>query len=193
MKELLHFIMILAVASCKKDSVEINQPSPAPIVIKASGGQDTMMAAQPAPIAERRYNPNAGGTGNGNGGGQNSGTTEWQVIEVNGTWNVTYDTSVCGFLIMKWDDQNRPADTDSLKVSDYGLEVVPRPSYCAGEAVCLTNLFWTKYGMTCAIRSEQEYDIRFGWAKYDNTNKVCTKYFSEWVHVYTGVAIEKCK
>ena len=195
MEKILHFIMILAVASCKKDTIETSAVStPTPVVIKASGGQDKMEPTVPAFVAERKYNPNAGGNSNGNGNYPNNNNPEWQVIEVSQTWNVTWDTSVCGFLIMKWDDV-KPATTnmlDSVYISDYGVQPEPIPTTCGGAGVCLTNLFWTKYGMTCAIKAEQQYSIRFGYARYDNVNHICTKYFSEWVHITTGVSIEKC-
>ena len=194
MKALVYFHILLCLVACKKDTMPSVEPQQ-PKVIKASGGQDRMIEPVQSSTHERKFNPNAGGNGNGNGNGnQNNDTTAWVINEHVQNWNVTWDTSVCGFFIMRWDDV-KPATTnmlDSVYITDYGIGVEPISPTCAGVAVCLTNLFWTKYNSSCAVKASSTYQIRAAWSRYDNVNKVCDKYFSEWVTVTTGQRLDQC-
>lgn len=197
--------MFLALAGCKKETNPLE-----PKVIPASGGQDVMPTdgtdvvridpkAPQFTSAERKFNGNGNSGTNGNGNGNNTNqnvdtTSVWVINEHVQNWNVTWDTSVCGFFIMRW-DAVKPATTnmlDPVYISDYGIAVDPMPSNCGSVAICLTNLFWTKYGSTCAVTPNSTLRIRVGWARYDNVNKVCDKYFSEWVTVRTGQRIDQC-
>lgn len=197
--------MFLALAGCKKETNPLE-----PKVIPASGGQDVMPTdgtdvvridpkAPQFTSAERKFNGNGNSGTNSNGNGNNTNqnvdtTSVWVINEHVQNWNVTWDTSVCGFFIMRW-DAVKPATTnmlDPVYISDYGIAVDPMPSNCGSVAICLTNLFWTKYGSTCAVTPNSTLRIRVGWARYDNVNKVCDKYFSEWVTVRTGQRIDQC-
>lgn len=196
MKNLIYLFLILALAGCKKESTPVQ-----PKVIPASGGQDVIptdgtdvVKLDPKAVeftsAERR-----GGNGNGNNPNNTGSTSTWVINEHVENWNVKWDTSVCGFFIMRW-DAVKPATTnmlDSVYITDYGIGVEPISPTCAGVAVCLTNLFWTKYNSSCAVKSSSTYTIRAAWSRYDNVNKVCDKYFSEWVTVTTGVQYQDCQ
>jgi hypothetical protein len=191
MKRLAYLILLLATVACKK---EVQETTPS-VQTQVVDGTDVVKvdpkAVEFTSTDRRRFN----GNGNGNGGQNTDTTSNWTVNIIEGDWDVTWDTSVCGFLIMRWDDV-KPATTtlsDSIYISNYGLEVDPIPSTCPGVAVCLTNLFWTKYGTTCAIKPSSTYRIRIGWARYDKTREVCDKYFSEWVDVTTGILYQDCK
>jgi hypothetical protein len=189
MKKLAYLILLLATVACKK---EVQETTPS-VQTQVVDGTDVVKvdpkAVEFTSTDRRRFN------GNGNGGQNTDTTSNWTVNIIEGDWDVTWDTSVCGFLIMRWDDVKPTTTTlsDSVYISDYGLEVDPIPSTCPGVAVCLTNLFWTKYGTTCAIKPSSTYRIRIGWARYDKTREVCDKYFSEWVDVTTGILYQDCK
>lgn len=188
MKNLVYLFVFLAFVACKKEATSIE-----PKVVPASGGQDVMptdgtevmrvdsKAVEFTSVEKRKNN----GTGS---------TNTWVINEHVGNWNIVWDTSVCGFFVMRW-DAVKPATTnfsDPIYISDYGIAVDPMPSNCGSVAICLTNLFWTKYGSTCAVTPNSTLRIRVGWARYDNVNKVCDKYFSEWVTVRTGQRIDQC-
>lgn len=191
MKRLAIMLILLIIAACAKEHSETAVPTQAQVADGTDVVKVDPKAVEFTSTDRRRFN---GNNGNGNGGQNNDTTSTWVVNTHIGNWNVTWDTSTCGFLIMRWDDI-KPATTnmlDSVYISNYGLQVEPNPATCAGVAVCLTNLFWTKYGSTCAVTPSSTLQIRIGWAKYDNTRKVCDKYFSEWVTVYTGQRYEIC-
>jgi len=190
MKRLAIMLTLLIIAACAKEHSE----NVVPTQTQVADGTDVVKvdpkAVEFTSTDKRRFN---GNNGNGN-GGQNNDTTTWVVNEHFQNWNVTWDTNTCGFLIMRW-DAVKPATTnmlDSVYISDYGLQSDPIPATCPAIAVCLTNLFWTKYGSTCAIYASNTYKIRVGWARYDNVNKVCDKFFSEWVTVHTGQRYDIC-
>lgn len=164
MRSLLTILVCLLIAACDQHRDEI---APKHIMQQAS--------------AERRYN----GNGNGN---QTGTTSEWKVIEVySGDWQVKWDTTFCGWLVMRWNDQNRPSSTPSVEVSPYKMVVEPRQDPYNVE--CLTNSMAYKYGMNNLFKPSQTYSVRVAWTMRDRDKQVLTIYYSDAVTVHTGTNV----
>lgn len=149
--------------------------------------QADLAATLPVQQAEetnlRRYN------GNGNGNGNTPPPVpEYQKVEMPPTdWQVVWDTLTCGWLVMRWTDQNRPASTPDLEVSPYRIVVTPRD--CPYSADCLTNLFYMRYGTSCMMKASSVYDMQVAYTINDKVKRVLTYYYSKPVKVYTGVML----
>jgi len=169
MKNFTFILLCLLIASCDEHLKEI-----------------TPDHINPAVSTERKFNPNAGGA-NGNGNGGSTGTTtEWQQFEVySGDWKVTYDTTWCGWLVMRWFDQNRPASGNGIEVSPYKMVVEPRVDPYNVE--CLTNVMPYRYGTNNLFKPSTTYSVRVAWTITDNNAKVRTIYYSDAVTVHTGI------
>jgi hypothetical protein len=190
MKKIIYLVLLLAVVACKKESEPaVSQPQ----TIKASGGQDTMPTdgTDVAYVDPKAVELNAvekrGGNGNGN-GNTPPPLPEYQKIDMPATdWKVTWDTSWCGWLVMRWENQVRPASTADLEVSPYRIVVTPRD--CPYSADCLTNLFYMRYGTSCMMKASSVYDMQVAYTINDKINRVLYYYYSTPVRVYTGVML----
>jgi hypothetical protein len=175
MKNLTLIICLLLFAACMKHKDELSNVSP--------------VIAEDANL--RKFNPNAGGA-NGNGNGNNQPTTEWKKIEMSPTnWNMKFDTSICGWLILRWDDQNRPVSTADVEVTPYRIVVTPRD--CPYSADCLTNLFYMKYGTSCMMKPSTDYQMQAAYVITDKVNYTITYYYSTPIAVRTGVWEWECQ
>jgi len=84
-------------------------------------------------------------------------------------WNITVDTTVCGFVIIRWDAQpGFVAYTDSCNAIHgyYYVNIQPRANSCAGTAVT-TNAFYYQLGSGCSMWPNNTYTVNLTWVKRD--------------------------
>jgi hypothetical protein len=136
--------------------------------------------------------------GNGNGGnGQNSNNTNpcanYEIYPIENApatdWNFTVDTTICGFVIIRWDAQPgfvAYVDSCNPSLGKYFIGVTPVvydpiSSGCAGNYTT-TNAYYYQLGSGCSMWPGKEYRIGISWYKRDVTNSKTIVYSS---NVYT--------
>lgn len=110
---------------------------------------------------------------------KNTTTTPFTVVYVDSTdWNITWDTSICGSLLMRWTDQNRPAGS-----TNYYFFVSPMAPTCAGGLNTTSNVLYYTYGYGCSFWPSSTYSvsIRYNW-----TDSLARKIY---VHTSTAVTV----
>ncbi len=115
-------------------------------------------------------------------------TPTYTVVNVAPTnWNITSDTSICGTLIMRWTNQNRPTGS-----SNYYFTVSPVTPNCAGGLNTTTNILYYTYGWGCTFWPGNTYSvvIRYNWR--DDVNKKIFIYSSNPVSVTAGRGTWDC-
>lgn len=142
----------------------------------------------------------------GNGGGGNNPNTPnynpctWvsQYTTVNNTsllenWNITVDTSVCGFVILRWDAQPKfVAGSDGCTIAGQYLVATAAldpsgstGSPCAGN-VTTTNAYYYQLGSGCSMWPGKEYRIGLSYLEKDTVNKKLIWHYSQPVQFFTG-------
>lgn len=115
-------------------------------------------------------------------------TITYTVVNVPATnWNIVADTSVCGTLILRWTDQNRP-----VGASNYYFDITPKTPNCAGGLNATTNILYYTYGWGCSFWSSRTYSvvIKYNWK--DDVNKKSFIYSSTPTTITTGLASWYC-
>jgi photosystem II stability/assembly factor-like uncharacterized protein len=117
-----------------------------------------------------------------------SSTTTYTVVNVPATnWNITSDTSICGTLILRWTNQNRPTGA-----SNYLFTATPVTANCAGGLNTTTNILYYTYGWGCTFWPGKTYSvvIKYNWK--DDVNKKIFIYSSTPISVTTGRGTWDC-
>lgn len=151
------------------------------------------------PSAEERRGGN--GNGNGNGNGQNSNNTNpcanYEIYPIENApatdWNFKVDTTICGFVIIRWDAQpGFVAYTDSCSglYGKYFISVRPVVSDpisegCAGNYTT-TNAYYYQMGAGCSMWPGKEYNIVVYWHYRDVMTKKSIGYSSITYRYKTG-------
>jgi hypothetical protein len=150
------------------------------------------------PSAEERR----GGNGNGNGGNNPNSPNynpcaNYEIYPVENTpstdWNFKVDTTICGFVIIRWDAQpGFVAYTDSCSglYGKYFISVRPVVSDpisegCAGNYTT-TNAYYYQMGSGCSMWPGKEYNIVVYWYYRDVINKKSIGYLSTTYRYKTG-------
>jgi hypothetical protein len=84
-------------------------------------------------------------------------------------WNISVDTTTCGFVIIRWDNQpGFIAYNDSCNAvhGKYFVNITPRATSCAGSAVT-TNAFYYQLGSGCSMWPNNTYTVNLTWVKRD--------------------------
>ena len=102
-------------------------------------------------------------------------------------WNITYDTSLCGYLILRWTDQNRP-----VGASNYFFVVNPQATGCAGGLFSTTNSLYYQYGWGCSFWTNNTYSVSIRYTWRDSANAKIFVYTSKAATVKTGRGIWDC-
>lgn len=101
-------------------------------------------------------------------------------------WNITIDTSICGTVIIRWDNQpGFVSYTDPCNSihGKYYLNIQPRPNTCSG-VTSTTNSYYYTLGSGCSMFPGGQYSVDISWVKRDTTaqrniyNISTTKQFS---------------
>lgn len=143
--------------------------------------------------------------GNGGGGGGNNPNTPnynpctWvsQYTTISNlpqeNWGITVDTSVCGFVILRWTAQPKyVAGNDGCTISGKYL-VATSPvdpsggtgSPCAGN-ITPTNSYYYQLGSGCSMWPGKEYRISLSYLEKDTVAKQLIWHYSETVQFFTG-------
>jgi len=88
-------------------------------------------------------------------------------------WNISVDTTICGFVIIRWDAQpGFVAYTDSCNAIHgyYYVNIQPRANSCAGSAVT-TNAFYYQLGSGCSMWPNNTYTVNLTWVKRDTVTQ----------------------
>jgi hypothetical protein len=149
------------------------------------------------PSAEERR----GGNGNGNGNGQNSNNTNpcanYEIYPIENApatdWNFKVDTTICGFVIIRWDAQPgfvAYVDSCNPSLGKYFIGVTPVvydpiSSGCAGNYTT-TNAYYYQLGSGCSMWPGKEYRIGISWYKRDVVNSKTIVYSSNLYTYKTG-------
>lgn len=103
-------------------------------------------------------------------------------------WNITSDTStVCGYLILRWTDQNRP-----VGASNYFFITSPQATGCAGGLFSTTNSLYYQYGWGCSFWTNSTYSVSIRYTWKDSVNAKIFVYTSKAVTVKTGRGTWDC-
>jgi len=142
-------------------------------------------------------NERRGGNGNGNGNNnQNTNPCAWVSGYTNETapieeWNITVDTTVCGFVILRWPAQPKFSPVDSCTAAGaYYVATSPvdgtSNTSCAGN-LTYTNAYYYQLGSGCSMWPGREYAIVVSYLERDTISKVLRWHYSERVQFKTGV------
>ena len=141
-----------------------------------------------------------GGGGGNNPNSPNYNPCTWvsQYTTVNNTsllenWNITVDTSVCGFVILRWDAQPKfVAGSDGCTIAGQYLVATAAldpsgstGSPCAGN-VTSTNAYYYQLGSGCSMWPGKEYRIGLSYLEKDTVNKKLIWHYSQPVQFFTG-------
>lgn len=141
-----------------------------------------------------------GGNGGGNGGG---GTTTnpcqnypvYPVINTTPTdWNITADTSRCGHITIRWNQQpGFSANVDSCDVmgGKYYIiftKVIPDPTaYPCGGSSVTTNAYYYTYGTGCSmLPGRTQYYVDIMWFQRDTVAKTTYQRYAQRTVITTG-------
>lgn len=114
--------------------------------------------------------------------------TNYTIVNVQATnWNVTSDTSICGTLILRWNNQNRPSGS-----SNYYFDVTPKTPNCAGGLNTTSNILYYTYGSGCTFWPMATYSVTVKYNWKDDVNKKIFVYSSIPVTVVTGRGSWQC-
>jgi hypothetical protein len=140
-------------------------------------------------------NERRGGNGNGNGNGNNTNPCEWTSQYTNASapqenWSITVDTTVCGFVILRWPAQPKFSPVDSCTAAGayyVATSPVDGPSNtsCAGN-LTYTNAYYYQLGSGCSMWPGREYAIVVSYLERDTISKVLRWHYSERVQFKTG-------
>jgi len=106
-------------------------------------------------------------------------------------WGITVDTTVCGFVILRWPAQPKFTPVDSCTaagqylVSTTTISGFTTGSPCAGN-VTFTNAYYYQLGSGCSMWPGGEYRIQVSYLERDITNKVLRWHYSEPVQFRAG-------
>lgn len=115
-------------------------------------------------------------------------TPTYTVVYVDSTdWNITSDTSLCGYLILRWTNQNRPTGA-----SNYFFAITPQATGCAGGLFSTTNSLYYQYGWGCSFWTNSTYSVSIRYTWTDSTNAKIFVYTSKAVTVKTGRGTWDC-
>ena len=137
--------------------------------------------------------------GNGGGGNPNSpnyNPCTWVSQYTNATapqenWGITVDTTVCGFVILRWPAQPKFSPVDSCTAAGaYYVATTTISGYttgspCAGN-LTFTNAYYYQLGSGCSMWPGGEYLIQVSYLERDITNKVLRWHYSEPVQFKAG-------
>ena len=139
-----------------------------------------------------------GGGNNPNTPGYNPCTWTSQYTTVNNTsllenWNITVDTTACGFVILRWDAQPKfVAGSDGCTIArQYFVATAAMDpsgstgSPCAGN-VTSTNAYYYQLGSGCSMWPGKEYRIGLSYVEKDTVNKKLIWHYSQPVQFFTG-------
>jgi len=193
---LVYCIALFYFASCR------DKESPSP---KTEAKADTNQVVEANEMIQLKggENERRGGNGNGGGGGQNNPNTpnynpcaNYEIYPIENTpaqnWNAVADTSLCGYLIIRWDAQpnfSSVVDSCNTLLGKYFISitpVVPDGMNCAGT-YSTTNSFYYIYGAGCSIwGGNKEYLMSIYYYQRDTTNKVTRAYSNQLFRFTTG-------
>lgn len=106
-------------------------------------------------------------------------------------WGITVDTSICGFVILRWPAQAKFSPVDSCTAAGQyfvSTNTVSGPSTgypCAGN-VTFTNAYYYQLGSGCSMWSGGEYRIQLSYLERDTTAKVLRWHGSEVIQFKAG-------
>ena len=138
--------------------------------------------------------------GNGGGGGNNPNSPNynpciWVSQYTNATapqenWGITVDTTVCGFVILRWPAQPKFSPVDSCTAAGaYYVATTPvvgtYNTSCAGN-LTYSNAYYYLLGSGCSMWPDKEYRIQLSYLERDTLNKVLRWHYSEVVQFRTG-------
>ena len=137
----------------------------------------------------------------GNGGGGNNPNSPnynpciWVSQYTNATapqenWGITVDTTVCGFVILRWPAQPKFSPVDSCTAAGaYYVATTPvvgtYNTSCAGN-LTYSNAYYYLLGSGCSMWPDKEYRIQLSYLERDTLNKVLRWHYSEVVQFRTG-------
>jgi hypothetical protein len=117
-------------------------------------------------------------------------TSEYTYANVGETWNLTVDTSICGFIIMKWDAQPMTPQDGCTPAGRYMVSVTnisgATTGYPCGGGVSYTNNYYYQLGSGCSMWAGGEYKVMLSYVENDRENKVLRWHFSESVQFKAG-------
>lgn len=145
-------------------------------------------------VATEKKGGNGGGGNNPNSPNYNPCT--WISQYTNATapaenWGITVDTTVCGFVILRWPPQSKFSPVDSCSaagkyyVATTFVSGISTGSPCAGN-VTSTNSYYYQLGSGCSMWPASEYRILISYLERDTDAKVLRWHYSEPVTVKTG-------
>jgi len=162
-------------------------------------------------VAVTQAKPNMGqderrggnGNGNGGGGGQNNPNSpnynpcaNYEIFPIENTppqnWNAVADTSLCGYLIIRWDAQpnfSPVVDSCNTLLGKYFISftpIVPDGMVCAGT-YSTTNSYYYIYGAGCSLwGGNKEYLMSIYYYQRDSVNRVTKSYSNQVFRFTTG-------
>lgn len=164
MKNILLILCVLFALSCEKESTKVT----------TSTTQDVALSKKKNPVPPPVWKDS--------------------IVKVSGTWGLTYDTSICGYLIFRWNPV-KPVSTDSVKAGNYGLYIGPDPfasGLCSGYLNTPNTILYYLYGAGCALQPDSTYKIGLGYSVMDWRTYTNTLYLSDSIMVHTGRGIWNC-
>jgi hypothetical protein len=171
MKNTLLLLFALLVFSCEQETPKATPPITEEVVMKKRNNNGNGNNPTPTPITLRDT-----------------------IVKVSGTWGLSYDTSICGYLIFRWNPV-KPLSTDSTKVGNYGLYIGPDPyasGYCSGYLNTPNTILYYLYGAGCALQPDSTYKIGLGYSVVNYKNYTHTLYLADSITVRTGRGIWQC-
>jgi hypothetical protein len=138
---------------------------------------------------------NGGGGGGNNPNSPNYNPCSWISQYTNATapaevWGITVDTTICGFVILRWPQQAKFSPVDSCTAAGaYYVATTPvvgtYNTSCAGN-LTYSNAYYYQLGSGCSMWPDKEYRIYLSYLERDTVNKVLRWHYSEGVQFKTG-------
>jgi hypothetical protein len=149
----------------------------------------------PSTVSNEKRGGNGGGGGN-NPNSPNYNPCSWTSQYTNATapqefWGLTADTSVCGFVIIRWPSQPKFTPVDSCTaagayyVATTTVSGFTTGSPCAGN-LTYSNAYYYQLGSGCSMWPGGEYIIQISYLERDTTNKVLRWHYSEGIQFKAG-------
>lgn len=117
-------------------------------------------------------------------------TQVFQIVNMPSTeWNINADTSACGSLVLRWNQQPKPSWVKYV--------ILPTPlfqttSLCAGGLNSSTNVLYYQYGWGCSFAPSQMYAVKVTYSVVDSAQKKTFVYTSLSDTIHTGRGSWNC-
>jgi len=104
-------------------------------------------------------------------------------------WNITADTSACGSLVLRWNQQTKPSWVKYVVIP---TPLFPTTSLCAGGLNSSTNVVYYQYGWGCSFAPSQNYGVKITYSVIDSVQKKTFVYTSLSDTITTGRGSWNC-